>query len=1024
MKRVLCGLAAILLAGASRAGEFELKMTVEEPAGLPRKAEPASGGIPLPAGLLKKDQAFAVYAGGAELPAQILPLVVDEKGFIRWLLVDTQVDLGNKEKKELVLRAAAGSAKPAMALKVTDDASGVTVDTGRIKFAVAKDKPFSLFSSVEAGGKPVAGGGEASYTDVTVGEGKRYVADKPSSVVVEYNGPMRTTVCVKGGFVGDEQNKFLYIARITAWAGRSDVHVKYSLSNSNEQHYSWRRIKDSTVTLKLAGDPAGTVLGASKPLDAGAEAWMQQSMRVIKAAIHGDDTLGEASWLHQTPGASEPGGAKAGSGDKELWASAGKADQAEGWLLAKLGAGGVFVTDLYFVDDPPRRMAVEKGALALSGVADPLPGAKSPFQGKTRWIFDCSHLSSQYLFDFAAPAAAAELSAKAKVGRSHLHLLAPPAWYFATEALPVGKFGTQADEMAAYDKWGWKYNAAQAPKTAEGCTQRIPRWSGGDDNHYTSEQDTLDCLLLMYLRNGSRSFFDGAESWANYFMDLQTWRTDGWRWKDGGGWWVKPDGNRGPLGNKPQRAKDPVTGDRNYIDNGVDGKGAFAGSGTEMLYMGNAKSCYCHNWGEGIAEWFLLTGDRDALEAAVDNVEQNFDAQKRAFGKTPGKAFNPSRDFTRASYMANATRLCLPADPYIVETSDYLAKVYFERPNREPRGLTLSAGKVDMKTIEQKVGPKGIEKMKELGVTQEADGMLKDPKTGAKWFPVADPHTWMFPPLSRAMETYHRITGSEDALDWTVAYGQGVAHVLFQEKHGCMNYSHFLVDFPTKGWAWDRTSWDLPAEATSSKGQNINGYQAGFYPDIPARAYELCGEPFLKQRAADFWYGSTHPGSEVPEAKRNRTVTRWANCYSTHNESVAFTGKTFYIWAHEKKDALPPKAVPDLKVTVAGDKATVSFTAPADDGGGKVVRYQVKCADKPLVDFGKFLELFKEGKEGEVINGWMAANVKDEPAPQAPGAKESFTVSGVPANAKFFAVLCFDDSSNRSALSNIAEAGK
>ena len=35
------------------------------------------------------------------------------------------------------------------------------------------------------------------------------------------------------------------------------------------------------------------------------------------------------------------------------------------------------------------------------------------------------------------------------------------------------------------------------------------------------------------------------------------------------------------------------------------------------------------------------------------------------------------------------------------------------------------------------------------------------------------------------------------------------------------------------------------------------------------------------------------------------------------------------------------------------------------------------------------------------------------------GAKESFTVSGVPEGAKFFAVRAFDDSSNRSAISNV-----
>jgi hypothetical protein len=178
MRTLLIALAAALLAAELRAGEFELKLTVEEPAGLARKAEPACGGIPLPAGLFKKDQAFAVYAGGTELPAQVLSLVVDEKGFIRWLLVDVQVDLGAKEKQELVLRAAAPAAKPASALNVADDAAGVTVDTGKVKFTVAKDKPFSLFSAVEAGGKPVVSGGEVSYTDGF--DDKKYLADKPA----------------------------------------------------------------------------------------------------------------------------------------------------------------------------------------------------------------------------------------------------------------------------------------------------------------------------------------------------------------------------------------------------------------------------------------------------------------------------------------------------------------------------------------------------------------------------------------------------------------------------------------------------------------------------------------------------------------------------------------------------------------------------------------------------------------------------------------------------------------------------
>ena len=46
-----------------------------------------------------------------------------------------------------------------------------------------------------------------------------------------------------------------------------------------------------------------------------------------------------------------------------------------------------------------------------------------------------------------------------------------------------------------------------------------------------------------------------------------------------------------------------------------------------------------------------------------------------------------------------------------------------------------------------------------------------------------------------------------------------------------------------------------------------------------------------------------------------------------------------------------------------------------------------------------------------------------EPAPKAAGAKESFTVTGVPQGAKYFAVRAFDGTKTRSAMSNVAETG-
>jgi hypothetical protein len=453
-----------------------------------------------------------------------------------------------------------------------------------------------------------------------------------------------------------------------------------------------------------------------------------------------------------------------------------------------------------------------------------------------------------------------------------------------------------------------------------------------------------------------------------------------------------------------------------------------------LRYLCDGKACYCHNWGEGLADWFCLTGDRDALDALVDTVEQNYDTQKRAFGKVPGKSDSFSRDFNRSFYLVNAARLVLPADPLVVEASDFLAQTYLQRPTREPRGLVDGAAPFNLKWcngdpaqvenwFKGYAGEQGIAEMKKLGVTIDVNnGQLTDPRTGVKWFPLASPHTWMFPPLSRAMEVYYRITGNEDARDWMIAYGQAVAHVLYQERHGNLSYGKFMVDFPVKGVAKDYASWVLPPEAKDGEGIRIDGYLAQFHPDVPARAYEYCGEPFLKQRAFDYWnYGSHRPYGGMKLANMGKVAT-WANIYGEHSEHVCFTGKTFYHWAHPRADDKPPKPVADLSVTLSGDKAAVSFTAPADEGGGSVARYQLKCADRPLVAYEEFLKAWAANKDGDVVNWWMAKNLDGEPKPAAPGSKVTFEVGGIPAGTKRFALCSFDDSGNRGPMSNVAAA--
>ena len=103
---LVCG----VVAAATRAfaADLSVPITVQEPAGVARKAAPVSGGIPLPWGVYKASQHFALK----EVPSQVVPLVVDEKGYLRWVLLDLQTDLKPDEKKTFTLTTAAPPPEP------------------------------------------------------------------------------------------------------------------------------------------------------------------------------------------------------------------------------------------------------------------------------------------------------------------------------------------------------------------------------------------------------------------------------------------------------------------------------------------------------------------------------------------------------------------------------------------------------------------------------------------------------------------------------------------------------------------------------------------------------------------------------------------------------------------------------------------------------------------------------------------------------------------------------------------------
>lgn len=124
--------------------------------------------------------------------------------------------------------------------------------------------------------------------------------------------------------------------------------------------------------------------------------------------------------------------------------------------------------------------------------------------------------------------------------------------------------------------------------------------------------------------------------------------------------------------------------------------------------------------------------------------------------------------------------------------------------------------------------------------------------------------------------------------------------------------------------------------------------------------------------------------------------------------SRAYTG-----YYPERAVKTPPPAITDLTAEpLGGGRSKLSWTSPT----GQPVRYQVKWADRPMVERVDWLD-----KQAARANWWSANVVTGEPAPSSMGTRQSMVVEGLPSGRLYFAIRSFDAESNRSAISNLAE---
>ena len=220
-------------------------------------------------------------------------------------------------------------------------------------------------------------------------------------------------------------------------------------------------------------------------------------------------------------------------------------------------------------------------------------------------IGDLSHHGATWQVDFAS-LGASESGRRATAAADPLVALAESDRYAELDAFGLDRFGTYDDEKNSYRRWGWTWPTPGNIWSQEHDRPRVqdlyPSWSVFDAT-YDPESDELWQNIIMLSRVRIPFYLDRLRAWARYVRWEWAYRTDGYNYA--GAWGVYGDGPGTPS-REPVLAPPLTALDNAYIRNNIK----------------RGKPGSSHMWNGGVLDDYYLTGDRDALEAAIDVAEQ------------------------------------------------------------------------------------------------------------------------------------------------------------------------------------------------------------------------------------------------------------------------------------------------------------------------------------------------------------------------------------------------------------------
>ena len=201
----------------------------------PERASGVSWGVPWTRGSVRSGQQFSLTGpNGTSLPLQSWNLAYWPDGSVKWTGFATVAGPGNAGEFHL---GTGQSAAPAAAVRVTDGATSIDIDTGVLKCRIGR-RGAALIETMTIDGREIARNGRllCSLEDRSQLDSSRTIrfqdfVSEIKKTTVEQSGPVRATVKIEGFHKSaDSAREWLpFVVRLYFYAGQEDVRAVHTI---------------------------------------------------------------------------------------------------------------------------------------------------------------------------------------------------------------------------------------------------------------------------------------------------------------------------------------------------------------------------------------------------------------------------------------------------------------------------------------------------------------------------------------------------------------------------------------------------------------------------------------------------------------------------------------------------------------------------------------------------------------------------------------------------------------------------